>query len=549
MTTNILGLYSGHDAHFCLLQDGVITRHFALDRFTRHKHSVGFDEDILDLMLKDAGITWADIDAVACGGCRWDALKSPSGLFDKLVVARDAFLSLTSGHNSPAMTSQYPSIAPRVASCNVIHEGKNLLVYQLDHHLAHAAQAHYTSPWPHTLAFSFDGGGDGAFMLSARGVSNQMGLLEYNDGKVYPFRPSIGNVWTLLIRDLYKLPGGSTDGEGKVMGHAAYGTPRPEFVLAIEEMMRAGYGRREVIDKHFVQFKQSLDFSDFHSQALKDFSASVQAATEKIYLEVIDRRVAAEGLAAADAKICLSGGVAYNCCANGEVFLKYPHTFVSNCPNDGGLAIGACLLVWHHYMGNPFNGVAQFNPFKGVGYEECDDDLVVDQVVDDLLAGRIVAWFNGRAENGARALGHRSILADPRLADVKERINTQVKRREWFRPFAPSVLEGYSDWAAQAVPPSWYMSFAIPVTDQCAAELPGVTHVDKTCRPQVVTKESNPLYWAIIDSFRQATGVPMILNTSFNIQEPIVETEEQARATFARSSMDVLYINGVRYAR
>lgn len=538
----ILGMYSGHDSHYCLIQDGQLTHHYHVDRFTRARHSAGFREAILMGMLKDAGLSWDNIDIVAVGGCRWDDVQSTTDLFSKLVVAERHFLNHTKGYNNPMHKALNQSPMERLTVDEVTWQGHTVKVYQLDHHLAHVAQAHYTGPFVNSLAFSFDGGGDGAFMLSCQGFGSQLSNLEYNDGFVWPHRPAIGNLWTLTVRDLYKFPGGSTDGEGKLMGHAAYGNPRSEYVSVVERMMRGGYGDRQMIPEEFERLRTQIPFDDFHSEKLKDYSASMQHVTEKLMHEVVNKRVRRDGLR----QITLSGGCVYNCCSNGKLAKTYPYTFVSNSPNDGGLAVGAALFVWHHVLGNTFQGVPEFDPFKGGGTDGTDDLRVADRVVQDLLDGKLVAWFNGRAENGARALGHRSILADPRDRNIKEVINSRGKKREWFRPFAPSVLGGYEEWSDEKVPRSYYMSFAIQMKPQWVEDLPGVTHVDGTCRPQVVNRAANPLYWEIIDRFRQATGIPMILNTSFNVREPIIETTEQANKTFNSSGIDVLYIDGAR---
>lgn len=546
--TNILGVYSGHDAHFCLLQDGRITRHYQLDRFTRMKHSIGFDEGVLARMLADTGLAWQDIDAVACGGNYW--VKGPNGgaTFTAMQPIEHAFVAQRGGGAGPAGRPVYADASERYVAGSVTHAGRTVPIYQVDHHLAHCAQAYYMSPFDQASVFSFDGGGDDAYMLSCLGRGNKLTKLEYNSGAVFPKRLAIGNFWTLILKIYKAWYGGSyTDGEGKIMGHAAYGVPRNDAIQAIlaamRDELRWRYGQvgGDLTNLH-------VDWTDWNAQSLKDFSASLQRVTELLFVEEVAKRTSRDGGEAPN--VCISGGCAYNCVANGEVALRYPNTYVPSCPNDAGLALGACLFVWHHLMDHAFAGVPEHTPFLGVGRDEHADEATAEQVAADILAGKLVAWFDGRAESGNRALGHRSILADPRLPNVKDLINEKVKKREWFRPFAPSVLAGHTEWLAQSVmPPSWYMSFSTPVLPPWHSKVPGVVHVDGTCRPHVVTRETNPVYYRIIELFHEATGIPMILNTSFNIQEPIIETEEQARATFAKSGMDVLYVNGSRAER
>lgn len=549
---NILGVYSGHDAHFCLLQDGRITRHYQVDRFTRMKHSIGYHEHVLIEMLSDAGLRWHDIDAVVCGGNLWVKPGSPSTLYDVMQPIELAFVAQRGGANGPQGRPRVGDASERLVVGTVTHQGHSVPMYQVDHHLAHCAQAYYMSPFDKAVVFSFDGGGDDAYMLSCTGQGNKLTALEYNGGNVYPKRLAIGNFWTLILKFYAAWAGGSSvDGEGKIMGHAAYGVPRPEMLQAVLSIMRSEIRWYDCTAD--VELRRlGVDWSDWNARSLKDFSASLQRATEILFVDEVQNRVAREQLFGGEraVNVCLGGGCAYNCVANGEVALRYPSMYVPSCPNDAGLAVGACLLVWHHVMGNEFHGVHEQTPFLGVGRDGHADEAVAGQVVADILSGKLVAWFDGRAESGNRALGHRSILADPRLPNVREIINQKVKKREWFRPFAPSVLAGHEEWLAQSVlPASWYMSFSVGVDPAWVTKIPGVVHVDGTCRPHVVTQAANPVYWQIIEQFRQATGIPLILNTSFNIQEPIIETEAQARATFARSGLDVLYVNGVREER
>lgn len=541
---NILGVYSGHDAHFCLLQDGRITRHYQLDRFTRLKHSAGFHEGVLTLMLADAGLELKNIDAVACGGNCW--VKGPGGgaLFEALRPIELSFVAARGGAAGPASISKFADASERYVAGTATVAGRPVPVYQIDHHLAHCAQAYFMSPYTQAEVFSFDGGGDDAFALACSGRGNKLVDLEYNGGRAYPKRLAIGNFWSMILRIYTAWEGGNfVDGEGKIMGHAAYGVPRGEMVAVVMHAMIDE--QRWADNRTAVELKQlGVDWGDWHAQGLKDFSASLQRATEAFFGEEIGRRARCEE------NVCLSGGCAYNCVANGAVATRHPQIYVPSCPNDAGLALGACLFVWHHVLGNEFKGVLEHTPYLGVGRDEHADESVAEQVVIDLLAGKLVAWFDGRAESGNRALGHRSILADPRRADIKDIINERVKKREWFRPFAPSVLGRDGRWAPNMwTPPSYYMSFSCGVTPEWRAEVPGVVHVDGTCRPHFVSRGTNLVYYKIIRLFEQETGVPMILNTSFNIQEPIVETEEQARATFARSGLDVLYVNGERIER
>jgi carbamoyltransferase len=343
------------------------------------------------------------------------------------------------------------------------------------------------------------------------------------------------------------------DHEGKLMGLAAYGKPREGFQNTLVSMMRdfeslwrydAG---NPVWTSLMGNLHASLEFRDLVSAECHDFVASLQGATEQFTQELIDGYMKKLGLPEG-LPVCLGGGVAYNCCSNHAMLRRYGRVHVPCSPYDGGLPVGAVLFVWHHILGNTFSGVSEWSPYRGRGVGHADES-VASQVVQDLLAGKVVSWYSGRSENGKRALGNRSILADPRIPWMRENLNQRVKLREWYRPFAPSVLSGYAEWADGEVPASPYMSFSCKVSREWATRIPAVVHVDRTCRPQIVTEKANPVYYRVIDLFRQATGIPMVLNTSFNRQEPIVDTPEDALKTFLASGVQVLYINGHRYTQ
>jgi carbamoyltransferase len=316
---NILGAYSGHDAHFCLLRDGVLTHHYQLDRFSRMKHSHGFDEGVLARMLADAKLTWRDIDAVACGGNYW--VKGPNGgaLFDAMHPIETAFNVAKGSTRGPAGTPYFHDASERLVVGRVTHDGHTVPLYQIDHHLAHCAQAYYMSPFPDATVVSFDGGGDDAYMLTCSAKGNKLTSLIYNGGNVYPRRLAIGNFWTLIL-PVYAgwVNGNYTDGEGKIMGHAAYGVPRPEMIRAVLAGMRDEPRWAENrVASDLTQL--GVDWADWHSQSLKDFSASLQHVTEGLFVEEIVRRAKHEP----SANVCLSGGCAYNCVANGEVAQRF----------------------------------------------------------------------------------------------------------------------------------------------------------------------------------------------------------------------------------
>lgn len=525
--TVILGLYLGHDSAFSIVKDGVVGRVYETSRTTQRKHYAGFHGATLRALLRDSGLKFTDVDILAIGGAAntklaesdWPEVSDP--IEKNLELHKPHLLNLTPSGDPMSHLRYFVTVI----------EGRAYPTFAVHHHVSHTAGAFFQSPFTEARVISWDGGGDGAYSVSFRGSKGRITDVTYNPPhEVVEF--SIGGVWTELGR-LY--PFGGVDYEGKIMGHASYGTPRPEFETRIRDFMEHCLTRRTERD---IRFDDVL-LEDSTSQESKDFSASLQAATENAMLDVLDK------YAVPGEPLVLTGGCSYNCVANGKIAEKWPQTFVACCPHDGGLSLGAALYVWHEVLGNPFLGRPNFSPYLGYGPSQSRAPAeVADQVVDDLLAGKVVAWFDGQAEHGNRALGHRSLLVDPRRTDAQEFINQKVKRREWFRPFAPSVLEGHTEWATQPVPDSIYMSFTSPVREDWAEKIPAVVHVDGTCRPQIVRRSMNETYWQIIDRFRQATGIPMVLNTSFNVRTPIADTEEHAREAFTGTEIDVLYLHG-----
>jgi carbamoyltransferase len=292
----------------------------------------------------------------------------------------------------------------------------------------------------------------------------------------------------------------------------------------------------------------------------KNLASSLQLRLEEVYLGMLRKLAGQTGLKS----VCLAGGVAFNCVANGKIFDATPfeQVFVQPAAGDAGLAIGAAYYIWHQKLGKP-RSFAMENSYWGPEFsrdeirKSVDADLVTQNgfAVEELNAedvtrraaaivaeGKIMGWFQGRAEWGPRALGNRSIVADPRRPDMKEILNRRIKHREIFRPFAPSVLaEATSQWFEKSHP-SPFMTMAYAVKPEKRELIPAPTHIDGTGRLQTVTRDANPRYWQLISAFEQATGVPMVLNTSFNDNEPIVCRPEEALDCFRRTQMDALVL-------
>src|SRR5436309_10643183 len=295
----------------------------------------------------------------------------------------------------------------------------------------------------------------------------------------------------------------------------------------------------------------------------RNLACSLQARLEEVYLGILKKLAERTGLKA----VCLAGGVAFNCVANGKIFDATPfeQVYVHPAAGDGGLAVGAAYYVWHQKLGQPRSFVMD-HAYWGPGYTreeirraidskglahgcysiaELSEEELSRRAATTIADGKILGWFQGRAEWGPRALGNRSIVADPRRPEMKEILNRRIKHREIFRPFAPSILaEATGEYFAKSHP-SPFMTLAYPVRREKRERIPAPTHVDGTGRLQTVTREANPRYWRLIQEFGNLTGVPVLLNTSFNDNEPIVCRPEEALDCFLRTQMDALALGDI----
>ena len=329
---------------------------------------------------------------------------------------------------------------------------------------------------------------------------------------------------------------------GKVMGLAGYGKLNQGMYDKLKEIVKEGQlsQREGVADYNESRIRKYFD-KNFVSA--KDLAASMQILTNDLIREMVEERQTSKN-------ICVSGGVAYNGYMNEILTEYYDNVFVPPAVHDGGIAIGSYMHADYVLNNNvhvpPVYSGAEHpvkeEIFKDMKYKKMTMDEIYPHIAKEIANGAIVGWFQGRSESGNRALGNRSILADPRNPEIKDIINSKIKLREDFRPFAPSVLiEDYQEWF-DTNQPSPYMSRIMPVKEDKRSVIPGVTHVDGTARIQTVEKSFNEKYWNLISAFKQETGVPMLLNTSFNCREPIVETPEDAISTFKMTGLNILVL-------
>jgi carbamoyltransferase len=510
----ILSLFFGHDANCTLLEEGNPVVVLEKERLSRIKHDQGFID--LEPILE---------------AYRWDPDK-----IDIIVISpwikptRDGYLYqwelegesyqqkpdyMKDGWSGPVQ-SRYSrhrlKLFNRWYNC-----------YAVDHHLAHVAGALFTSPFETAGTLTADGGGDYKTCALAYGSGNKIHAIEYGWGFEGPGRMqlNIGRTWSSIGE--YNFAMRRLEGAGKLMGLSSYGTPRDDLIETLKQQMLyhpfSPYPRDEFGRLNRVQL-------DPHDRFAQDLCASLQKLTTDLYLEAAARMITWQPVR----RLIMTGGCSLNCIANTTIHHSglFEDTWVPAQPHDGGISLGQALFVWHHVLDMPRTSKA-WSPYLGTDVGKLSDDVIPD-IIRFLEAGKSVGLCFGQAESGPRALGHRSILLDPRLADGKERLNQHVKRREWFRPFAPMVL---GDWGV----PSKYMSYIVQTN---ADEVPAITHVDGTSRPQIVDSGDDPFILKLLKAWRDRTGCRLLLNTSFNCQEPLVDTIAQARMTWKRTGLDVL---------
>jgi len=437
--------------------------------------------------------------------------------------------------------------------------------HRIEHHRAHLASTFHVSPFDTAAVLSADGLGDFASAMWASGEGTNVRQL----GSVV-FPHSLGIYYTALSQYLGFLRFGD---EFKVMGLAAYGEPaymdafrkivhtHPTnfFRLNLDyfihqregaDMTWKDAGKTPVISPMFSsQLEKLLGPARKPDQPVekrhRDVAASLQARLEEVLLA----HIAALAKSTGQKNLCLAGGVAFNCVANGKIFdaSSFERVYVQPAAGDAGLAVGAAYAVYHEVLGNPRTftmehagwgpgfapqDVARLIAARNVAsgdlkIDEFPEELMLQETAKHIAAGKVIGWFQGRAEWGPRALGNRSILADPRRADMKDILNQRIKHRETFRPFAPSVIEEATGEFFERTDPSPFMTFAYPVRPEKRSVIPAPTHVDGTARLQTVSRQHHPLYWRLIREFGNQTGVPVLLNTSFN-ETPSSQAREGA---------------------
>jgi carbamoyltransferase len=596
-----------HDAAAVLLRDGLLVAAAAEERFSRIKHDSGFPKRAIDFCLQQAGIAGKDLDYAVF-------YEKPLLKFERILMSTlqcfpqswDVFReSMIAWFNDKLWVKGQMLVHLDLPADRVLF---------VEHHMSHAASAFFCSPYQEAAILTVDGVGEWTTSTIGRGQAlweisagerrgkgpqrtgttrnNQITLLEETR-----FPHSLGLLYSAFTAFLgFRV----NNGEYKVMGMAPYGQPtRMGDVYRLIDVDEDGgfhlnmehfgfhhstvrtFGRRFVdlfgeprspgsefftTTTHPRRDHPQWDETEARrNQNYADIAASIQRVTEETLLKMAHRAYERTGLK----RLCMAGGVALNSVANGRIMRETPFedVYIQPAAGDSGGALGAALYAYHVLLGQPRKFVME-HAYWGKGYEPdqiraeiesagyayqqlTDTEQQAELMVEDLTCGRVIALFQGRFEWGPRALGNRSILADPRRAEMKGIVNDRIKFREPFRPFAPVILEeraahyyeGLDDPSAHY--PLRYMLMVYGTRDGCGAQIPAVTHRGGTGRLQTIRQEWNPLYHRVVELFGQATGVPVLLNTSYNLRgEPIVTSPADALNTFAQSGLDALYMDG-----
>ncbi len=607
--TTILGISAFyHDSAACLVRDGEIIAAAQEERFTRLKHDHNFPVNAAGYCLREAGITADQLDFV--------------GFYDKPLLKFDRLLETYLDYAPFGFRSFLKAmplwmkeklwmpdlIRTEMAKANGVDDeraakkaGKKFAWKLLfgDHHESHAASAFYPSPFEEAAILTVDGVGEWATSSIGVGQGNEITLL-----KELRFPNSLGLLYSAFT---YYTGFKVNSGEYKVMGLAPYGEPK--YVQLIKDKVAEICDDGSIRMNHeYFSYSQGLRMTNRAfdrifagrprqaesqiTQREMDLARSIQVITEEAMLKMAAYAHKETGMT----KLCLAGGVALNCVANGRLLREGPFDdlWIQPAAGDAGGALGIALAIWHRYLAKPRSGsvslpeprgegaratdgmkgsylgpqdsvpeIEEFLKSRNAPYKKYSREQLPEVVADLLAAGKIIGLHQGRMEFGPRALGARSIIGDPRSTEMQSAMNLKIKYRESFRPFAPSVLREHVDKWFELDDDSPYMMLVADVVperrremsqDEKAlfgisklnikrSEIPAVTHVDYSARIQTVSRETNPLYWDIIEAFRQRTGCPVVVNTSFNVRgEPIVCTPEDSYRCFMRTEMDYLVL-------
>ncbi|MFQ5923321.1 MAG: carbamoyltransferase [Anaerolineales bacterium] len=571
-----------HDAAAALIHDGLLVAAAEEERFTRRKHDYGFPHHAIDFCLRQAGISAEDLDYAVF-------YEKPLLKFERILLTTLGMFPRSWGVFRESMIAWFNEklwVKGQIMSKLNLPAEKVLFV---EHHLSHAASSFFCSPFKEAAIITVDGVGEWSTAIMGTGTADWDGtgqnLIDVLHDVRFPH--SLGLLYSAFTAYLgFRV----NSGEYKVMGMAPYGEAR--YQDKVYELIKVASDGSFQLNMDYFSFHHStrnafngrftklfgpprVHETEFftpkthperngpkalENQYYADIAASIQRVTEDVLLKMARHAYERTGLK----RLCMAGGVALNSVANGRILRETPfeEIFIQPAAGDSGGALGAALYVYHVLLGQPRRFVME-HAYWGADYGEDairsalearglhytrveDDEGITDMAVEALLQRKVVGWFQGRFEWGPRALGNRSILADPRRPEMKDIVNRRIKFREPFRPFAPVILEERAEeyfdlHEAARHYPARYMLLVTEVAADKRESIPAVTHVNGSGRLQTIRRESNPRYYRIVEKFGEATGVPVLLNTSFNLRgEPIVTSPENAIDTFLNSGLDML---------
>lgn len=558
----ILGLTTLGDSAASLIKDGELVAAVEEERFSRKKHHAGFPYRAIQFCLDQAGIELKDVAHVGHYWKPWILRHKAMQAARVAFISKDMFKSRVD-RGVAQVSESYLGMFKHPKRLREHFGPSNFKFHYLEHHQTHAASAFFVSPFDSAAILTWDGTGEDTTTLFSRGKGNKIEVL-----KRIKLPHSLGQFYSAVTNFIgFDMFAGD---EWKVMGLAAYGEPKHYDFFREKVLTTNGHGdfkfNIRVLDHHLAKHYQFPDaiVNELGPPRLPgeeltehhwDIACSAQKAVEETAIHLVKHLKEITG----EENLCMAGGVAFNSVMNGRIFHETPFKrfYVQAAAGDAGCSLGAAMMVWHQKLGNPRKFVmnsAYWGPgftneqcqaaldTAGLKYQTLPDEELLPKLARMISEGAIIGWFNGRMELGPRALGARSFLADPRRADMREILNHKVKLREWFRPLAPSMLEEHGTEVFGVEHHDPFMITVIEVAGEYKAKIPAVVHVDGTARPQMVNKDANPRYWNLINEFKKITGIPMLLNTSFNVQEPIVCTPQDAINTFGNANFDALVL-------
>ncbi len=551
---NILGISCYyHDSAACLLQDGKVVAAVSEERFNRIKNSEVFPINAINYCIQAGGIAFGDLDYIGF-------YEKPFLKFSRVIIdhIRAYPFSLRSFLERIPNWLKDRLVLPLILKKELGFDKK---VFFVKHHLSHAASAFLVSPFKEAAIITADGVGEWTTTTCGIGRGNDIKIIQEI---TYP--DSLGLLYTAVTSYLGFL---AHQGEGKVMGLAAYGQPRyldkfykiiqpkPDGSFRINQKFFGFNKGARMYSRQFINlFGKNRKANEGIKQCHCDIAASLQKVTEDTLINIANSLY----LNTKMDNLCLAGGVFLNCVANNKIIENTPFSkvYIQPAAGDSGGALGVACCIENLILKRPRKFIMdsaylgpEFSPIeikrclitRNFKFTEFNEDELLEFVAKRILDNKIVGWFQGRSEYGPRALGNRSILANPMFSGIKDLINKKVKKRESFRPYAPAILEEKMSEYFNLTQHSPFMLLAGEVIAEKRELIPGVMHVDKTARVQTVSKQVNPKFWRLIKAFETLTGIPILLNTSFNLRgEPIVCTPNDAVGTFLNSEMDYLVI-------